>query len=122
MNRRHIETLLSIDTGTYGWIADVWPTIEGMSEGVEPADHVEMGPEDISAELTARLKAGEGRVFRCLDDDRNVYFEGRLIIEREDPDDETDFHPLYDLGEGYGCVDIQYRTENENGDIKWVSL
>lgn len=40
------------------------------------------------------------RVFRLLDDDNNVYFEGRCI--------EMNFDPLDDIGHGYGCTEIQY--------------
>ena len=68
--------------------------------------------------LAESLKLGGGRKFRLLDDDGNVYFEGRIIIKGDDiGGGEEDFMPLDGFGEGFGCTEIQYL---ENGE--WETL
>lgn len=52
--------------------------------------------------------------FRMLDDDGNVYYEGR----NDTQDDDNAFGPLEDFGTpNAGCTDIQYRVRG-----KWQSL
>ena len=51
--------------------------------------------------------------FRLLDDDGEVYFEG----QSNDSLSECAFIPLDEIGNGYGCTDVQYFE-----DGKWVSL
>jgi hypothetical protein len=48
-----------------------------------------VGPSAASDADVARLKAGEGIPFRLLDDDGNVYYEGRRL-------EESDADPFYD--------------------------
>ncbi|EEF58308.1 hypothetical protein [Pedosphaera parvula] len=62
----------------------------------------------MSDEILAGLKAGEGKEFRMLDDDKNLMASGRYI----GPDDETEFRPLDDFGmANWGCTMIQYRNK-----------
>lgn len=48
--------------------------------------------------------------FRIFDDDRNLYFEGRM--------DCADFEPLDDLGRAYGATTLKYREPGK----PWVQL
>lgn len=63
-----------------------------------------MGPVNAKPELLN----GETEVFRMLDDDRNVYYQGRIAGEYEG------FEPLDDFGTpNAGCVHIEYLTNGE---------
>lgn len=48
--------------------------------------------------------------FRVFDDDRNLYFEGRM--------DTADFEPLDDLGRAYGATTLKYREPGK----PWIQL
>lgn len=48
--------------------------------------------------------------FRMLDDDGVVYCYGEAS-------NDVDFEPLDDLGEAYGCTDIQYKNQ-ETGEYE----
>ena len=44
--------------------------------------------------------------FKLFDDDKNLYFEGKVWLERGD----TGFEPLWDWAlPGWGCTEIQYK-------------
>ncbi len=61
-------------------------------------------------------KDKRARVFRMLDDDREVYYEGCIVSD--EPGSEDDFGPLDDFGTpNAGAVIIQYRRGNA-----WVTL
>lgn len=63
------------------------------------------GPRDIAPRTLAALKDGQGWGFRLLDDDGNVYYEGRYI----GPDSEEMAGPLDDFGApNAGCTSAQY--------------
>ena len=54
-------------------------------------------------EYTHRDTTGLPYKFRLLDDDGIVYAYGRS-------NNDSSFRPLFEVGEGYGCVDIQYKN------------
>lgn len=56
--------------------------------------------------------------FRLLDDDQNVYFEGRCADPGLYSADEV-FEPLDRIGEAYGAVHMEYRKV---GDEEWEAL
>lgn len=124
VSREVAERILGIERPEYAWTIDSYPVTDGFQ--AEPDGTVLQGPRDASDELLERLAKGEGRKFRLLDDDGILYFEGRILIPGEpDPDapaGDMHFAPLWDLGEGYGCVDIQYRERTERGGTAWQSL
>ena len=58
----------------------------------------------------------KARSFRMLDDDREVYYTGRIVA---DEGSEGDFGPLDDFGTpNAGCTTIQYR----NAQGEWEDL
>lgn len=84
--------------------------VDNTAVGVE-------GPALADIRVLARLKNGEGEEFRMLDDDRNLYYEGRFIddSENEEWQREAEFQPLDCWGlPNAGAVIIQYRDENGN--------
>jgi hypothetical protein len=77
----------------YGWIIDkdhVEDRFNAFGE-ITPV----MGPSTISADVMRRLMNGEGNHFRMLDDDGELYYEGRLI---QDEGEDCVFSPLDDYG------------------------
>ena len=93
-------------TTEHGWIIDQDYIDEGGAVGIH-------GPSSISPKIVERLRAGEGEKFRLRDDDKILYFEGRLI----DPvgSEETAFSPLNDFGmPSYGCTIQEYFDEKES--------
>jgi hypothetical protein len=128
-------------TGTYAWIVDSTLTSDERDDTklVEEADpelsrNGWTGPHDAPAELTDRLKRGEGRVWRTLYDvdytghpaDERVCHVGRYLdfYDIGDPrgesvDADAEFGPLDDLSRhDCGATDVQYRQE----DGTWKSL
>jgi hypothetical protein len=126
MNRDMVEQMLGIVRPPYAWRVDVWPATtddDGWVFRAEPEGRVDEGPHDAPDNLLARVRSGEGRRFRCRNDDEVVYFEGRILIgSEEDMDGELLFAPLWDLGEAYGCTEIQYRERTERGGYTWKTL
>jgi hypothetical protein len=60
----------------------------------------------------AELKSGEGKAFRMLDDDGNLYYTGRIIGNH------SGFEPLEDFGTpNAGCTEIRYLNNH-----KWETL
>lgn len=90
-----------------------------------------IGPGIASDRDKARLLAGEGRRFRMLDDDGEVYYYGRNL---EDDDcteayeegmwgGDGDTAPFDDFGRpNAGCAQLEYAEKDENGKTKWVGL
>lgn len=67
------------------------------------------GPGTISEEHAAALSAGKGHLFSLWDDDGERYFEGRLITDDDEPEEEALYSPLRDYGAAWGAVRIKYR-------------
>lgn len=81
-----------------------------------------IGPRNASSRDIARLKAGEGIRFRLLDDDREVYYEGRRLEESDASvgyRGEDELAPLDNFGTpNAGCV-IQQELNKEG---KWEAI
>lgn len=85
------------------------------------------GPSIASEKDLARLRAGEGKRFRMLDDDGEIYYYGK-ILEQSDCTEEyesgifgadSDLAPLDNFGApNAGCTQIEYL--NDYG--KWEGL
>jgi len=89
----------------YAWIIDKDRIGNGISVGIA-------GPADISEQLFNKLKSNVGDKFRMLDDDKNIYYEGRIIGNY------NGFEPLDDFGQpNDGCVVIEYMKNS-----KWAPL
>ena len=57
-------------------------------------------------------------LFRLLDDDGNVYFNGRMTRQlMEKGDGDMLFAPLDEVGIDYGCTELQYMKEGS-----WATL
>lgn len=73
------------------------------------------GPRGIIDRDVKRLKAGEGIPFRLLDDDHEVYYEGRRL-EESDADHwyaaETELAPLDCFGAGMAGCTIQEERDD----------
>jgi len=83
---------------TYSWMITRDFVDEGKSLGV-------MGPRGVA--LTAEQIKAQGKAFRMLSDDREVYYHGLYV----GPDDETLFAPLEDYGTpNSGCTIIEYKN------------
>jgi len=64
----------------------------------------------------AALRRGEE--FRMYDDDKQLYYEGKILIDRTDNDISL-FEPLDDFGmPNAGCTGIMYK--DENGVWEWL--
>ena len=87
----------------YGWIITADHIDDGQAVGT-------VGPAGITSEMCNRLKAGEGQKQRLYDDDRELYYEARLIGG-------DGFEVLDDLGTAVGCSYAQYF---ENGRWKYL--
>lgn len=86
-------------TPSYGWIIDK-DFIDGTDAGI-------MGPSDISPLIRVKLLSGQGRKFRMLDDDGEVYYNGRVIGDLDDGGD-----PLTDFGgPNAGCTLYEERID-----------
>lgn len=91
------------------------------------------GPRIASDNDVKRLKAGEGKRFRMLDDDGEIYYYGRQLEESECTGDyengfygaESEFAPLDNFGRpNAGCTEIQfdYGNRDSKGKVVWESL
>lgn len=69
----------------------------------------------------ARLEAGEGEHFRMYDDDDELYYEGRWVVDPDVPDEAFEgFEPLDCFGTpNAGCTRLDYLNEL-TGD--WATL
>lgn len=103
----------------YGWVITKDELFEPSDEqyGITSKKGV-MGPQNIPPTIERRLRDGEGKLFRMLDDDGEVYYYGRLIH----PDGEG-IEPLDDFGmPDSGCTEIQFRYIYANGGRGWKTL
>jgi hypothetical protein len=86
------------------------------------------GPRTASEADIKRLQAGEGKRFRMLDDDGEIYYYGRQL-ETSDADKgyyaENEFAPLDNFGTpNAGCTEIQFDNgaKDSKGKVVWESL
>ena len=88
----------------YGWVIDQ-DFIVGAGGGCR-CEVGTIGPRNASDSVVQALNEGRGAMFRLLDGDRNLYYQGRIC----DPlGDATMFEPLCDFGmPNAGCTIIQY--------------
>ena len=106
-------------TAKYAWII-TRDSISGKAGG-RSATGV-LGPRNAPIDLVEALKAGNGRSFRMLDDDREVYYHGRIIVHDTAGLDcvgsELDFRPLDDFGTpDSGCTMIEYRSASGSLEV-----
>lgn len=89
----------------YAWII----TKDHLADGSTITDEAgTTGPRRATADLLARLQAGEGQEFRMYDDDGELYYEGRYLGD----DSEDMFGPLDDFGmPNAGAVRIDYKND-----------
>ncbi len=98
---------------SYAWVITE-DKINGLPGDSVPSRKGTAGPHDAPDNLLSSAQAGDGRKFRMLDDDGEVYYLGVYA----GPDDEDMFGPLWDFGApDAGATEIQYRE-----DGKWVTL
>ncbi len=91
-----------------------------------------MGPGLITPDDKARLLAGEGRRFRMLDDDGNIYYYGRnLEVDQCTEEYEAGMYggdgecaPYDDFGRpNAGCTQIEYAVgHDDKGRVIWEGL
>lgn len=102
----------------YAWIIDKDHIDEGRSVGV-------MGPRNIDPKLEKALEANKkhGIPFKMYDDDGELYYSGRILLNLVDPDafeGDEEFAPLDDFGmPGAGCTSIHYQN---NITKKWGAI
>lgn len=91
-----------------------------------------IGPSLATPNDIARLRAGEGKRFRLLDDDGEVYYYGRWLETDEcteeyesgmfGQDGETAPYDNFGLPNA-GCTQLEYAEgHDERGKVKWVGL
>lgn len=95
---------MSNQSANYGWIVIADHTNVGFNaEG--NVDVGRVGPRGLTAEISVRLKNGEGRQWQAFDDDGVLYYEGLYL----GPNDETMFRPLEDFATpNAGATTIKY--------------
>lgn len=92
-----------------------WMITKDVFRGVDAK--AVFGPSGATDEQCARLRAGEGKAFRMLDDDGELCYEGRIIDSDGTADDE--FSPL----DGYGTPDAGANTiEYRNAAGAWEAI
>ena len=80
------------------------------------------GPREASDRDVERLKAGEGIAFRLLDDDGEVYYEGRRL-EESDADQYYDYYTELAPLDCFGAPNAGCTTQQEkNQEGKWESI
>lgn len=91
-----------------------------------------MGPGCITENDKKRLLAGEGKRFRMLDDDGEIYYYGRWL-EKDDCTEvyeegmfggDSECAPFDDFGRpNAGCTQLEYAEgHDEKGKVKWEGL
>lgn len=80
------------------------------------------GPRNASERDVERLEAGEGIEFRLLDDDGNLYYEGRRL-EESDADEDYDGEPELAPLDCFGRPNAGAVTQQEkNKEGQWESI
>lgn len=106
---------------------------EDAAEGTNSNAVGVTGPSTASDADVARLKAGEGKRFRLLDDDGEVYYYGRWLEQDDCTADYEDgmfgqdgeFSPLDCFGApNAGCTELQYDNgkKDAKGKVVWETL
>jgi hypothetical protein len=85
------------------------------------------GPRCATENDIARLRAGEGRRFRMLDDDGNIYYYGRILEDDEctsEYEGDPELAPLDNFGApNAGAVQIEYAEGwDKKGNVVWLGL
>ena len=101
----------------YGWIIDKDHITDDLGSVDHPArnDVGTIGPHNILPSIQNQLIATtNGMKFRMLDDDGELYYEGRLIFHPKYDAPDMQFEPLDDFGmPNAGCTEIQYKSDPE---------
>jgi hypothetical protein len=110
------------------WIITKDKITDGGTEGTNLNARMLIGPGIATPGDKARLLTGEGRRFRLLDDDGEIYYYGRQLIESECTEEyeegmfggDSELAPLDDFGRpNAGCTQIEiYDPETK----KWTGL
>lgn len=94
---------------TYGWIITKDHLWNPEYDSPEDNETGTIGPSDITPELKALLNSGKGHTFYMRDDDRELYYTGKLVWDGEEPDEEALAGPLDDFGRpNAGAIMIDY--------------
>lgn len=81
-----------------------------------------VGPREASEKDVERLKAGEGIEFRLLDDDGELYYEGRRL-EESDADKYYDYYTELAPLDNFGAPNAGCTTQQEkNKEGQWESI
>lgn len=89
----------------YGWLIYESYIEDGVDTGDPTAVEV-VGPSGISDENDQKLRAGQGIEFELYDDDRNLYYKGRIVGVYDG------LEPLDDYGTpNAGCVHVKLSGE-----------
>lgn len=108
-------------------------TKDKISEAPEDSAKGVTGPRIASENDVKRLESGEGKRFRMLDDDGEVYYYGRQLETSDCTEEyengfwgaESEFAPLDNFGRpNAGCTDIQFDNgvKDSKGKVVWESL
>jgi hypothetical protein len=100
----------------YAWIIDTDHIDAGHDNGT-------IGPRNVSPLMEQALKSSKmhGIRFKLYDDDGELYYSGRILLDLSDPDQhqgDEQFAPLDDFGmPNAGCTSIHYQnTETKKWD------
>ena len=104
----------------YTWILDKDHIADpGAKPGTNGNAVGMFGPRDYRPDLLKALMQGGGIPFRMLDDDKNLYYEGRIAVPKGEEDGEALLYPLDDFGmPNAGCTIIQYKDKTG----KWKGI
>lgn len=85
------------------------------------------GPRSASEKDLERLRNGEGKRFRMLDDDGNIYYYGRWLEDDEctaEYEGDPELAPLDNFGmPNAGAVQIEYAEGwDTKGNVVWLGL
>jgi hypothetical protein len=96
----------------YAWVIDKDHLVHPGS--VCPDEAGVTGPRSAPDNLLARLTNGEGHAFQMYDDDRELYYSGRLVTTGDMGDEEHCAAPLFDFGlPNAGCTEVHWTGHKE---------
>lgn len=114
---RALADAMSEDDAPYAWIITKDHLLRPDDDPEDDAAGT-IGPRRATDELIARLKAGEGDIFRIYDDDQILYYTGRGLSQGDEWGESACFGPLDDFGTpNAGAVWIRWHghPERDNG-------